>query len=88
MPNCRLGYYTLGGMEICLIGIKGHLKPVGHKVRQVIMHPRIGHSKKPQIFRDKIIELVGDLPRIELFARQKVEGWDCWGNEVESDIEL
>jgi len=31
---------------------------------------------------------VGDLPRIELFARQKVEGWHCWGNEVESDIKL
>jgi len=30
----------------------------------------------------------GDLPRIELFARQKVDGWDCWGNEVESDIDL
>jgi N6-adenosine-specific RNA methylase IME4 len=31
---------------------------------------------------NKIIELVGDLPRIELFARQKTEGWDAWGNEV------
>jgi hypothetical protein len=30
--------------------------------------------------------LVGDLPRIELFARQKTPDWDVWGNEVESDI--
>jgi len=44
------------------------------------------HSEKPQVFRD-LIEPFGE-PRIELFARQKVEGWDCWGNEVESDIEL
>ena len=29
-----------------------------------------------------------NLPRIELFARQKTEGWDVWGNEVESDIDL
>lgn len=29
-----------------------------------------------------------DLPRVELFARQKVQGWDVWGNEVKSDIEL
>lgn len=36
----------------------------------------------------KIIELLGDVPRIELFARQKTEGWDVWGNEVESDIDL
>ena len=46
------------------------------------------HSKKPEIVRDRIVELVGDLPRIELFARQKTEGWDVWGNEVESDIGL
>ena len=40
------------------------------------------HSKKPDIVRDKIVELVGDLPRIELFARETAEGWDSWGNEV------
>ncbi len=87
-PNCRLGYYTLGGMELCLLGLRGHLKPIGHRVRQVLLQPRMGHSVKPPIIRDKIVELFGDLPRIELFARQKVEGWDCWGNEVESDITL
>ena len=38
--------------------------------------------------RDKIIELVGDLSRIELFAREKVSGWDVWGDEVESDISI
>jgi len=38
--------------------------------------------------RERIVKLMGDLPRIELFARQKVEGWDSWGNEVESDIQL
>ncbi len=44
------------------------------------------HSKKPAETRDRIVELMGDLPRIELFARQKVPGWDVWGNEVESDV--
>lgn len=34
------------------------------------------------------MELMGELPRIELFAREKTEGWDVWGNEVESDIYL
>ena len=38
--------------------------------------------------REKIVELMGDLPRVELFAREKTEGWDAWGNEVESDIEI
>ena len=40
------------------------------------------HSKKPDTVRQRIIELMGDLPRIELFARETAEGWDSWGNEV------
>ena len=38
--------------------------------------------------RDKIIEMFGDLPRIELFARQKTEGWDVWGNEVYDSMKV
>ena len=46
------------------------------------------HSKKPAVVREKIVELFGELPRIELFAREQAEGWDCWGNEVEgADID-
>ena len=41
------------------------------------------HSKKPDIVKDRIVELCGDVPRIELFARQATKGWDVWGNEVE-----
>ena len=37
---------------------------------------------------EKIIELFGDVPRVELFARQKTAGWDVWGNEVKSDVKL
>ena len=51
-------------------------------------HKRLRHSEKPQMFRDLIVSVSGDLPRIELFAREKAEGWDVWGNEVKSDIEL
>ena len=50
-------------------------------------NPRL-HSKKPDSFQDLIVKCSGDVPRIELFARQKTEGWDVWGNEVESDIKL
>ena len=57
-------------------------------IGQVIMAKRGKHSVKPTEVRNKIIELMGDLPRIELFAREKHEGWDVWGNEVESDIDL
>ena len=90
MPNCRLGYWTLGGIELCLLGIKGKMgnKRKSYKVRQVVLSPRIGHSKKPTEIRKRIENLFGDLSRIELFARQKTEGWDVWGNEVKSDIDL
>ena len=83
IPNCRLGYWTLGGSELCLLGVKGSMKPIKHNIRQVVMHHRIGHSIKPAIFRTNIVELFGDLPRIELFARQKVEGWDSIGFDID-----
>lgn len=57
-------------------------------VHQFIISPVEEHSKKPDVTRDKIIELAGDLPRVELFARQKAPGWDVLGNEVDSDLSL
>jgi N6-adenosine-specific RNA methylase IME4 len=50
-------------------------------VSSAIIAPVGKHSAKPPIVRDKIVQLVGDVPRIELFARQACEGWDAWGNE-------
>jgi len=55
-----------------------------HNQPQVIFAPRTGkHSGKPAIFRDLIVDLLGDRPRIELFARQRVPGWDAIGDELE-----
>ena len=42
--------------------------------------------RKPEEAREKIVALMGDLPRVELFARQSPPGWDVWGNEVEPTI--
>ena len=82
-PNCRMaGNYTLQAVELCLLAIKGKMKTEDRKVRQVLMHQRLFHSKKPNIIADEIVRLFGDLPRIELFARDKKQGWDVWGNEV------
>lgn len=85
-PFFGVGYYAKSNCEICLMGMKGQLKPISNKVSSVIISPRREHSKKPDEVRNKIVELFGDLPRIELFAREKVEGWASWGNEIESDI--
>ena len=77
-----LGYWTRANPEMCLLATKGKPKRISKAVRQLIISKRQEHSKKPDEVRDRIVELCGDLPRIELFARQKVKGWDCWGDEV------
>jgi len=77
-----LGYWTRSNNEICLLATKGKPKRMSAKVHQVVHEPLREHSRKPDCIRNKIVELCGDLPRIELFARQRVEGWDCWGNEI------
>lgn len=81
-----LGFWTRGNAEVCLLATKGHPKRKSARVHQFIISPLRGHSQKPDEARDKIVELMGDLPRIELFAREKVDGWDVWGNEVKCDI--
>ena len=77
-----LGRWTRSNNEICLLATKGQPKRLSKSVHQIIYEPIDRHSKKPDCVRDKIVELCGNLPRVELFARQKAEGWDVWGNEV------
>ncbi len=81
-PFFGIGYYTKSNCEVCLIGVKGKPIKESNSVSSVIISPREEHSKKPSEARDRIVELCGDIPRIELFARQTAEGWDCWGDEV------
>lgn len=81
-----MGFWTRSNAEICLLGVKGHPKRVAKNVPQVIFTPIRKHSQKPDEARERIVQLLGDLPRIELFAREKAEGWDSWGLEVENAI--
>ena len=80
------GYWTRANAEICLLATKGRPQRISKKVRQLIVSPVEQHSKKPDVVRDRIVELVGDLPRLEMFARQAPAGWDVWGNEVLNDV--
>lgn len=82
------GGWTRANAEIVLLATIGNPKRANANVRQVVFEPPTKHSRKPNEIHKRIIRLCGDLPRIELFAREKAEGWDVWGNEVESDIEL
>jgi len=88
-PVRFMGANVVGGsIELCLLCRRGSIKRLDKTIRRTIWSERRGHSQKPDEARERIIKLFGDLPRIELFAREKVEGWDCWGNEVESDMDL
>ena len=83
-----MGHWTRSNAELCILAVKGHPKRISAGVHQVVVSHIEEHSKKPNEVRDKIVTLMGDLPRVELFARQRTEGWDVWGNEVDSDIQF
>jgi N6-adenosine-specific RNA methylase IME4 len=82
-----LGNWTRSNSELCLIATKGKPLRFSASISQIIDTPVQEHSKKPDCVRDKIVELCGDLPRIELFARSKTKGWDVWGNEAPKEIQ-
>ncbi len=88
-PFFGIGYYCKSNTEICLLGIKGKMKPVSNKVSSVIISKKERHSKKPVEAIERIEELFGlDTKRVELFCRDPREGWDVWGNQIESTITL
>lgn len=78
-----MGYYTRANVELCLLATKGDtLTRISRGVHQIVDDRIMEHSKKPNEVRRRIVDLFGDLSRIELFARERVIGWDAWGNEV------
>lgn len=84
-----MGHMTRANSEDCLFAVRGRLpERINAGICQHITAPREEHSKKPDVFRDRLVELLGDIPRIELFARQHTEGWHTWGNECNCDIDL
>lgn len=83
-----LGSWTRSNAEVCLLATRGRPRPVSHRVHSVVISPRRRHSQKPDEVRERIVELMGNVPRLEMFARSCAPGWDVWGNEVKNSIEL
>jgi site-specific DNA-methyltransferase (adenine-specific) len=86
-----LGHWTNGNVELVLMGKKGKgVKRVDKKIKQLVFAPVGRHSAKPHEVSIRILKMLGggDIPRIELFARETSYNWDVWGNEVESSIQL
>ncbi|MFX3617959.1 MAG: MT-A70 family methyltransferase [Sporolactobacillus sp.] len=81
-----MGAWTRANAEVCLLGARPEAKAgklvKSHAVQQIVEAPVQEHSRKPSEVRERIVQLVGDVPRIELFAREKTPGWDAWGDEV------
>tara|TARA_R100000501_G_C2573431_1_gene79416 strand:+ start:105 stop:686 length:582 start_codon:yes stop_codon:yes gene_type:complete len=82
-----LGRWTRGNTECCLLATKGKPKRKNNSVFQLVLSPLRKHSQKPDEVRHLIVKLMGDLPRIELFARTQIQGWDAWGNEVPTECQ-
>jgi len=89
-----LGQYFRGSSESCLFGRRGGMLPYkydenGKRMQGItaIIAPRTVHSKKPAEMR-RMIERVSYGPMLELFATERNEGWDAWGDAVDSDVEL
>ncbi len=82
-PRMGLGHWSRQESEDAYLFTKGKPKRVSKAVRQLIFEPRREHSRKPDCTRGRLVALVGDVPRIELFSRTEIDGWDQWGNEAD-----
>jgi site-specific DNA-methyltransferase (adenine-specific) len=85
-----MGYWFRGQHEILLVGTRGKVSPPSHSLRvgSVFSIARNKHSKKPDEISKLIAAWFPHATKVELFARAQSEGWDVWGNEVDSDIQL
>jgi len=81
-------FWTRAWSECCLIATRWKVKPIIRNMRSVVVAKVEQHSKKPNIFADKIVELCWDLPRLEMFARDKKDWWDLFGNECKNSINI
>lgn len=84
------GNYTRANSEDCLIAVRGKgVERLSASVRQIIFSCLGEHSQKPKEIFHRIEELYGDVPRIELFARDAYPNWHAWGNQCNTNhVEL
>lgn len=84
-----MGHMTRANTEDCLFAVRGRLpERLDASICQHVTAPRMEHSAKPPVIRDLLSRLLGDVPRIELFSRDHIDGWDRWGNQCSSSVEL
>lgn len=84
-PRLGLGNYIRNASETLLFATRGKAPVKFHAQPNWVFAPQQEHSHKPEE-QFAIIERLSDGPYLELFARRRQPGWDCWGNEIDSDI--
>lgn len=83
LSHFGMGHWTRSNAEDCLFAVKGRPKRASAAVSQLIEAPRGRHSEKPAEARERLVRLMGNVPRVELFARVQVQGWDVWGDQID-----
>lgn len=81
-PKKGMGNWTRSNAEFLLLGTRGKVERVSKGIGSVVVTEPREHSRKPDEVRDLLVQLFGEVPRIELFARESAAGWDSWGLEV------
>lgn len=82
-----LGHYFRNRTELLLFAVRGHLRLKRRDLVAFIREVRREHSRKPEAAY-RLIEAGSPGPRLELFARRCRDGWDAWGNEIQSAISI
>ena len=85
--NAIMSPYGHKSVELCFVGTRGKYLVKNPTIKQFLSTPKREHSRKPDEIRTRIVKICGDIPRIELFARQRFQGWDVWGNEVPTECQ-
>ncbi len=85
--SMKVGYYFRGATEHVIFSVRGSLRTQLNNLPTGYLWPRLPHSVKPDSFFD-LVEIASPGPYLEMFARRRRIGWDAWGNEVDSDLEL
>lgn len=83
-----MGNWTNANSEFVLFAKKGTPHRLEKDVKQIIIAPRGRHSAKPKEIHDRIIKIIGDVSRLEIFGREQVKGWDVIGNEIEGKLDI
>lgn len=84
-PRLGLGNYIRNASETCLFATRGKAPVKFHAQPNWLFAPQQEHSHKPEE-QFAVIERLSEPPYLELFARRRQPGWDCWGNEIDSDV--